>query len=581
MASQTQRRSQSPDSASHEEEKPAQTPRIDTVSVDSASTDGPQPQLHAKTFLAVLSVCVIYFVQIYNVVGAGALTNTITLSLPPTTTSSVWLATSIAAATAILSPILSQAATVFGRRWFLVVPTLLGAAGSLVIARADSMDMAIAGFAVTGASYAAQPLLHAVSSEVVPRRYRSWGQAADLIANALGGITALLVSGGVVRTANVGDDGWRNFWYVGTGLYGLAGVLCAVLYRPLPREAGGGVGERLGRLDWGGYGLWAAGVLLFCVGLAWGGNPFPWSDPHTSATFAVGVFALVLLAGYEVFGKKDGMFHHGLFGHRNFAIALVCLFCEGVAFFGANSYFAFQVGVLYEADALLVGVRYSVTMFVSIFSAAVAGAYCAATKKVRWIAVTSFLFFVVFFACMASTDLTTNAHTWGYPVFLGIALGLSLVTLITLAQLSTPPELIAITSGLVIGIRSLGGSVGLAIYNALFTGAMSHVGDNIAAAVVPLGLPLSSLGPFIGALTAHDNESLFQIPGVTPQIVGAGADALLATFSTGFKHVWITAACFVAFAAIVAVFIEDPSKEFNMHIDAPLEKDEELYSPRV
>jgi len=48
-------------------------------------------------------------------------------------------------------------------------------------------------------------------------------------------------------------------------------------------------------------------------------------------------------------------------------------------------------------------------------------------------------------------------------VLLGTALGLSLVSLITAAQLSTPPELIAITSGLVIGIRSLGGSVGLAI----------------------------------------------------------------------------------------------------------------------
>jgi hypothetical protein len=36
------------------------------------SGDEPRPHLHLKTYLAVLSVCMIYFAQIYNLVGAGA-----------------------------------------------------------------------------------------------------------------------------------------------------------------------------------------------------------------------------------------------------------------------------------------------------------------------------------------------------------------------------------------------------------------------------------------------------------------------------------------------------------------------------
>ncbi|KAI8151045.1 Efflux pump FUS6, partial [Colletotrichum sp. SAR 10_65] len=32
----------------------------------------PVPHLHAKTFLTVFAVCVIYFAQLINVVGAGA-----------------------------------------------------------------------------------------------------------------------------------------------------------------------------------------------------------------------------------------------------------------------------------------------------------------------------------------------------------------------------------------------------------------------------------------------------------------------------------------------------------------------------
>ncbi|KAK3324879.1 major facilitator superfamily domain-containing protein [Apodospora peruviana] len=551
--------------------------------ISSFSEGEPKPHLHAKTFLAVFAVCAIYFVQIYNVVGTGAQTNTIALTLGNgSTADGVWLASSIAIGTAVLSPIFSQAADYWGRRWFLIISSLIGAVGSILVARATSMNMAIAGFAVTGISYGAQPLLHAVSSEVLPRRYRSWGQAADLVANAFGGIAALLVSGAFTRTSSVPSEGFRNFYYVGTGLFVLAAVLCALLYHPLPtdRETSFSSGEKLAKLDWVGYFLLTAGIVLFCVGLSWSENPFPWSDAHTSATFAVGLFMILLLGVYETFVKKDGMFHHGLFTNHNFAICLVCLFCEGVAFFGANNYFAFQVGMLYETDSLIVSLRYSVTMLVSIFSATGAGLYCAATKKVRWITVSSFVIFVIFFACMATSGVSSEKEVWGYPVFLGIALGLSLVSLITAAQLSTPPELIAITSGLVIGIRSLGGSVGLAIYNALFNDAMGHLGENISAAVIPLGLPPKMVGGFIGALNAHDVEALFSIPGVTPQIVEAGGAALLETFMKGFRNVWIAASAFVALGSILAVFLKDPKKEFNMHIDSPVEKDEELYSIR-
>lgn len=64
---------------------------------------------------------------------------------------------------------------------------------------------------------------------------------------------------------------------------------------------------------------------------------------------------------------------------------------------------------------------------------------------------------------MATTDLSSSAAVWGYPVFLGIGLGWSLTYLVTAAQLSAPPHLIAITSGIMLAVRSFGGPVALAI----------------------------------------------------------------------------------------------------------------------
>lgn len=74
--------------------------------------------------------------------------------------------------------------------------------------------------------------------------------------------------------------------------------------------------------------------------------------------------------------------------------------------------------------------------------------------------------------------------------------------------------------------------------------------SNIAAAVLPLGLPQTSLGQFIGLLVAHDNAALSQVEGVTLDIIQAGAGALLQTYSLGFRYVWIAAGSITIAAAI-------------------------------
>lgn len=146
---------------------------------------------------------------------------------------------------------------------------------------------------------------------------------------------------------------------------------------------------------------------------------------------------------------------------------------------------------------------------------------------------------------------TPEANIWAYPLFLGAGLGIALTALMVAAQFSTLPELIAIASGLMIAVRALGGTVGLAIYNAIFNSAMSqNVASKIAAATLPLGLPETSLGPLIGALIAHNATALAEIPGADPDIIEAGNEALLDAFTIAFRNVWIAAGAFALLAII-------------------------------
>ncbi|KAI5467908.1 major facilitator superfamily domain-containing protein [Mariannaea sp. PMI_226] len=562
----------------------AEKPNNGQLAEDRIRRIEPEPGVHMKTWLALLAVCLIYFSETFVLVGTGAVSNVCSIATylkhPG---DAVWLTASLTIPSVVLGPIVGQAADYWSRKWFLVVTSLLGAVGCAISSRADSFAMFIGGMVVMGLQLSALPLLHAIPSEILPRRWRAPAQAAVMIANSFGLIVGLIIGGVFSRVDQ--SEGFRNYFYIATGLLALGCIICHFAYTPpqTALQSSLSTSEKLSRLDWIGYFLLASSLVLFCMGLVWSQNPYEWSDPHTSVPFAVGLALAVVLVVYETKFKADGMFHHGLFRGKNmnFAISLVAVFCEGLAFFAATVYYPFQVQLLYESDPLLVGVRYSIAFMATIPASIITGVFCTVTRKVRWITVFSFTIFVAFFACMATSDQKSGTHVWGYPVLLGSALGMTLITLVTAAQLSTPSHLISITSGLMISIRSLGGNVGIAIYNAVLRDETSHAGNRVAEAAVKAGLPTGSLEKFVESIISHNETAVQKTPGVTPVIIKAGHQALLSNYVTGFQHVWITAAAFVAIAAVITGFLTDPSDEFNNRIDAPVENGEILFGDHV
>jgi hypothetical protein len=328
------------------------------------------------------------------------------------------------------------------------------------------MNMAIAGEVVSGFAFGVQPLLHAVMSEVVPRRWRPYGQAVSTVSSGLGGLAGLLLAG--VTTRNGNHAGFRNFSHATTGLYAISATLCFFLYKPPVRISQMGLTnrEKLRKLDWVGYSLLCSGLVVFSMGLSWSQNPYTWTDPHVLATFLIGLTLIACLAVYETKFKKDGMFHHGLFskGGWNIVIALECIFIDGIAYIAMNSYFSFEVSVVYEMDPLRANLRYGMGYVACTIVACLAGAFCSATKTVRLPIIFAFSIMTVFFICMATatTGSSSSKLVWLFALFFGVGLGISLGAVMSVAQLSTPKELLTITTGLMISVRAFGGSVALA-----------------------------------------------------------------------------------------------------------------------
>ncbi|KAM6538191.1 hypothetical protein FALCPG4_000074 [Fusarium falciforme] len=532
-----------------------------------------QVHIRARTYVVIASVSLAYLVQLVAIVGSGLLAHDLELYFG-SENEGVWFNQAIGIMVAALNPPLSQAADFWGRKWIVVGCMIFGVIGSIIIARARNMATAIAGFVVIGICFGCQSLLHAIVSEVAPRKHRPVAQGTLNAAAGLGAFLGIAMGGALLR--NHVASNYRVHFYVLAGVAFISAMGITTCYNPPPREAQVTLTktEKLKRLDFVGYLLLAPGLTLFCIALSWSHNPYPWSDSRILSAFVLGMALIIGFTIYEWRFNKVGLLDHRLFKNKNFGLSLITIFAEGLPFFAVNTYFSFQISIFTGKDFFISGMHYAVSFLASLVIAIAVGFYSSWAQSLRVPTIIGFLFMLIFNLVMAATYTSDiGAAYWGLSVLLGAGQGIILPLIMVFAQLSTPPDLISTSSALVITCRAIGGTVGLAVCNAIFTSAMgTEVPHKIAAAVLPLGLPSSSLGLLVEALITQDYAALAKIPGVTTTITDAASDALVSAYGVAFRNCWIASACFCVPALIASTMYRDPKAEFTSHIDAPVEE---------
>ena len=139
----------------------------------------------------------------------------------------------------------------------------------------------------------------------------------------------------------------------------MAFVSLATFYKPPPRPNAVGLTKRqlLARTDYLGGVLSISGIVIFLVGLNWGGQTYPWSSPQVVATLTVGLFLLVCFWAWEYFGAPHPMFPRALAQHKKMftAVLLLCL-TSGINYIPGILFWVVQVYAVYEASYAQAGV---------------------------------------------------------------------------------------------------------------------------------------------------------------------------------------------------------------------------------
>ena len=98
-----------------------------------------------------------------------------------------------------ISPFLGRLSDAFGRKWFAVVPPLVAFVGSVIAAKATTMNMLIGGGVLIGPTLATISIVQSISAEIMPRRWRVVPNALAFVGGALGGMFVFPLQSLLVR----------------------------------------------------------------------------------------------------------------------------------------------------------------------------------------------------------------------------------------------------------------------------------------------------------------------------------------------------------------------------------------------
>lgn len=299
----------------------------------------------------------------------------------------IWVAYSYTLCVAVGLTLVGRLSDIFGRRYFFIGGSVLATIGSIVCATAQSIGALIGGTTLIGLAAATQLSFHYVTAELVPMRARFWSVSCIYVFSIPGsGFGPAIAAAFTVRYPNVG---WRGVYYLVLAINVAALASWALFYWPPTFQMKHGNDSKLQYIknfDYVGFVLFVGGLLLFLMGLSWGGSLYPWNSAHVIAALTVGFLSLVALGFWEAFvDLKEPLLPKHIFKNLGFLASASLL---GI---GAGVYYAFaivwpsMVGVLYGGgDEIYAGYLSCIVGICFIIGQMSGGVFCKAIGKVRY-----------------------------------------------------------------------------------------------------------------------------------------------------------------------------------------------------
>lgn len=496
-------------------------------------------------------------------------------TVPYTTTA--WVAAAPSLCLCVVQIFLGDISDIFGRKWFLVFASVTGVAGMLVAGRGTTIEMIIGGQVLNGIAltfgYLSTPLL----AEVVPKRYRAPILGGGTFLASLAGVAGQISQGAFMKYAVGGQNkGWRIGLYIGAGFFFLAFINLLVFYHPggRPNPEGFSLRKRFVKIDWLGIFLGTSGLLLFLIGLQYGGSSYAWDSARVLAFLIVGGVTFLVFIAWEWKGAREGLFPPSLFQHRNYAVTLALNFVEGMVIFSSQSFLPQITLALITSDVIMTGVCNLPNAGGAIAGVVFAAVVATKTKEAKFVAVAGVASLTFGGGLMAVMRPNISFAAYFFPVALiGVGVGSLGVIIPVISTVCTPNRYIATSVAVGSSVRGLGGAIGVVVFSQIFSSKLSKLLPSLVTkAVIAAGLPASSVQELILASASHNAQLIQSIPGVTPAILAALQKSTEEAYARSFRYIWYSLLPFCVLTFGLSFLLKSTKDQMTLQVASAVEQ---------
>lgn len=466
-----------------------------------------------------------------------------------------WVATAYLLASTASMPIWGKLSDGFGRKRFFILGMAIFMGGSALCGQANGMTELIAFRALQGLGAGAMmPISQAIIGDIFPPAQRARWSGVLMSVFAVATIIGPLLGGWITDNYS-----WRWVFYVNLPV-GVAALTAAAVALP------GHVSLHKHRIDYSGATLLVAAAVPLLLAFSWAGSEYAWSSWQIVSLFAFS--GAMWLAFYlRELRAAEPVINPRLFQNSIFRVSALASMLQSAAMFGAIMFLPLFVQGVQGKSATNSGIILMPMMLGAMVTSIGAGQVLAKTGRYKWLVVAGFACVVAGAFLLSRMGIATSNVTLASDmVVMGLGLGIAMSSFTVIVQNQYPTHRLGEVSAGLQFFRSIGGTVGMAIFGTMLNNQFR------TAMLQNLPAPLQKLTHGKGAALLDNPQVLLSESARTKIQVafarfGPQSEKLFAQFMDAVRHslqmaisdIFVLATIVGVAGLIVVLFLrEDP-----------------------
>ncbi len=406
-----------------------------------------------------------------------------------------WVTTSYLLASTVGVPLYGKLSDIYGRKPFYLLGMAVFVLGSALSGTSHTMTQLIIYRGIQGLGGGAlMPIAIAIIGDIFPPAERGRWQGLMM---AVFGFSSILGpwAGGAITD----HWSWRWVFYVNLPIGIVAFLFCLTALPSVYRQSKHSI-------DYWGTALLVIAAVPMLLGFSWAGNQYAWKNWHVLGAFALSFAAWIGFIIREL-KAREPIIEPRLFKNSIFSVSVLASFMVSFGMFGAIMFIPLFTQAVVGDSAANSGVVLTPMMLGFMVSSVIGGQLMSRTGRYKVLAIVSMVIAVVgmFLLSQMHAD-AKNPLVIRNMVITGLGMGTMMSLFTIVVQNAFPFKMMGAVTATLQFFRSIGSTVGMAVFGSLLTARFMHELPKKIPAQVTKALPAH-------ALSGIANPSVLMNPG--------------------------------------------------------------------